>query len=107
MTKEDLLKLEEDKERLDAIFSQLKVDSLPDGEKVTNEQEKEANGAINQNMAMITTFALSLVIGTLLGCMCLYCAMKCLRKGGRVPSGMQFEADSQDPAQNDRRIVRQ
>ena len=79
----------------------------PDAEKITKEQGEQANGATNQNLAVITTLVASLVIGSLLGCSCLYCIMKCTRKAGRVPSGMQFEGDSQEPAQNDRRIVRQ
>ena len=105
-TKDDVL-AKEDKAKLDAIFSQLNLEAQQDAEKVTSEPKEEDNGAMNQSMAVVTTLLASLIIGTFLGCICLYCVMKCMRKG-RVPSGMQFESESQEPKRQDgRRIVRQ
>ena len=76
MTKEDLQRIQDDKEALDAIFSQLKLDTHPDSEKVTAEP-KEANQAINQSVAMVTLLLAMLIVGSFIGCICIYCIMKC------------------------------
>ena len=110
LTKADLLKIEEDKERLDAIFSQLKLEAGHEtaGERVTGEKsDNEFNGAIDSSMALVTTLMSTLVIGFFLGCMCLCCYMKFNKRRGRIPSAMQFEGDEQEPRAHERRIVRQ